>query len=76
MQSSRQPQTFAEAVAQTLEAATDITMMIVDIADGADRMRIVEVGGVNSWGVYGADPVQFVQAMEAEAIHRHQELWG
>lgn len=66
---------FAEQVARDL-ACTGMNLLTVDVAWGADRLRLVEVGGVNSWGLYGADEAAFVAAMEAEALRRHAELWG
>lgn len=46
-------------------------MLTIDVAVGANGLKLVEVGGVNSWGVYGADPRAFIEAMEAEARWRH-----
>ena len=66
--------TFAEAVARALLQATGMTMLTVDVSQHGDTLRLVEVGGVCSWGLYGADPHAFVAAMEAEALQRHQDL--
>jgi hypothetical protein len=56
---------FAAQVARTLP---DIPMISVDVAVGPDgRLRLVEIGGVNSWGLYGVDPDAFIAALEAEA---------
>ncbi len=56
---------FAEQVAARLEES----FVTIDVALG-DRPRLVEVGGVNSWGIYGCDPEAFIAAMEAEALAR------
>jgi hypothetical protein len=65
-------QRFAREVAARLRGVTPSDMITVDVARASDgRLRLVEVGGVNSWGVYGADLADFVAAMEAEA----REVW-
>jgi hypothetical protein len=64
---------FAEGVAQRLLQTLGLRMVSVDVAQGSDRLRLVEVGGVNSWGIYGGSPPAFIQAMEAEALERHAE---
>jgi len=66
---------FAEAVAADL-AGTGMTMLTVDVSLSGERLRLVEVGGVNSWGLYGAREEDFVAGMEAEARQAHDELWG
>jgi len=35
-----------------------------------DVLRVVEIGGVNSWGIYGSNVEVFVREMEAEALER------
>ena len=45
-------------------------MVTVDVGVARDRLRLIEMGGVNSWGLYGADPDAFIAAMEAEALAR------
>ncbi len=65
-------QRFTAEVAARLRGVTPSDMLTVDVARAPDgRLRLVEVGGVNSWGVYGADLAPFVAAMEAEA----REVW-
>jgi hypothetical protein len=66
---------FAEQAAARLAALVPSPMITVDVAVG-DRLRLVEVGGVNSWGLYGADPDAFIAAMEDEATLRFEELTG
>lgn len=61
---------FAEVAARRLLDAGGPTMVTVDVGVGPDRMRLIEVGGVNSWGIYGGDPGAFIAAMEAEALAR------
>ncbi|MFE3189885.1 ATP-grasp domain-containing protein [Nocardia sp. NPDC059240] len=61
---------FAEIAAQRL-LAQGCTMLTVDIGVGPDGvLRLVELGGVNSWGIYGSDVGDFIAAMEAEALAR------
>jgi hypothetical protein len=65
-------QRFAAEAAARLRGVTPSGMLTIDVARAADgRLRLVEIGGVNSWGVYGADLPAFVAAMEAEA----REVW-
>ncbi len=46
-----------------------LALCTVDLATCSDgRMRLIEIGGVNSWGLYGADPDAFIAALEAEAL--------
>lgn len=60
---------FAAQCARRLYEARSLRMITVDVARAADgRLRLVEIGGVNSWGVYGCDLEAFVAAMEAEAM--------
>jgi hypothetical protein len=58
---------FASEVAASLP---EIPMITVDVAAG-DRLRLVEIGGVNSWGLYGIDRRAFVEEMEATARLLH-----
>ncbi|HEU0034336.1 MAG TPA: ATP-grasp domain-containing protein [Kofleriaceae bacterium] len=60
---------FAEQVAASV-ATIGLDPVSVDVAVTPDGLRLVEVGGVNSWGLYGADPAAFVAMMEAEALAR------
>ena len=64
---------FAETAARRL-AATGASMVTVDVGLSGDRARIVEVGGVNSWGIYGSNADDFIDAMEAEARERWADL--
>ncbi|MEU0544979.1 ATP-grasp domain-containing protein [Nocardia sp. NPDC005978] len=62
--------TFAE-IAATRMLAHGLTMITVDVGVDPDGVfRLVELGGVNSWGVYGSDVTDFIRAMESEAITR------
>ncbi|BAW08511.1 hypothetical protein NS14008_09590 [Nocardia seriolae] len=65
---------FAETAAARL-LAHGPTMVTVDVGVGPDgALRLVELGGVNSWGIYGSDVADFIAAMEAEALAR-AEVW-
>ncbi len=64
---------FAEQVAARL-MDRGLTMVTVDVGVGQGRMRVVEVGGVNNWGIYGADVDAFITMMEAEALARVEDL--
>jgi hypothetical protein len=57
---------FAERVAN----AIGLDPVSVDVAVTPEGPRLVEVGGVNSWGAYGSDLAGFVAMMEAEALAR------
>ncbi|WP_458690372.1 ATP-grasp domain-containing protein [Nocardia tengchongensis] len=60
---------FAETAARLLtHSATMITVDVGESPDGA--LRLVELGGVNSWGIYGSNVADFIAAMEAEALAR------
>ncbi|MGC4118783.1 MAG: ATP-grasp domain-containing protein [Myxococcales bacterium] len=63
---------FAEVAAARLEEG-GLPLVTVDVgrlASGA--LVVVEAGGVNSWGVYGADLDAFVAMMEEEAVEREE----
>jgi hypothetical protein len=45
---------FAAAVGAELEDTLGVPLFTVDVAAGEDRLRVVEIGGVNSWGFRGA----------------------
>lgn len=46
-------------------------MITVDVGIDPDGIvRLVELGGVNSWGIYGSNVGDFIAAMEAEALTR------
>ncbi|BBM84412.1 ATP-grasp domain-containing protein [Candidatus Uabimicrobium amorphum] len=64
---------FAEKVATLLLDKGFSSMLTIDVACG-DRLRVVEIGGVNSWGIYGANIEDFIRNMEEEAIIRYQEM--
>lgn len=58
----------AEEVAARL-MLQGMPLLSVDLAACRDgRLRLVEVGGVNSWGLYGSDPEAFIAALEAQAL--------
>ena len=65
---------FAERVAKKLLAADGMNMVTVDVGVGEGRLRLVEIGGVNSWGIYGSDVAAFIEAMEAESLTRWRDL--
>jgi len=60
---------FAEDVAAAA-ASLPLDPLTVDVAITPAGPRLVELGGVNSWGLYGADRAAFVAMMEAEANDR------
>lgn len=61
---------FAETAATRL-LAHGSTMVTVDVGVSPDGvLRLVELGGVNSWGIYGSNVADFIAAMEAEALVR------
>lgn len=61
---------FAETAAQRL-LAHGCTMVTVDVGVSPEGvLRLVEIGGVNSWGIYGSNITDFIAAMEAEAVAR------
>lgn len=61
---------FAETTATRL-LAHGSTMVTVDVGVDPDGvLRLVELGGVNSWGIYGSNIADFIAAMEAEALAR------
>ncbi|MFE4456014.1 ATP-grasp domain-containing protein [Nocardia tengchongensis] len=61
---------FAETAARRL-LAQGCTMVTVDVGASRDgALRLVELGGVNSWGIYGSDVGDFIAAMEADAVGR------
>lgn len=58
---------LAEETARRLDLQ-GLALTSIDLAECNDgRLRLVEVGGVNSWGLYGSDPAAFVAALEAQA---------
>jgi hypothetical protein len=64
---------FAEQCAHRLYQTRSLRMLTIDVACSADgTLRLVEIGGVNSWGIYGANRHDFIHAMEAEA----REIWN
>lgn len=60
---------FAEEAAKLLRMPVG-NILAVDVADYHGLLRLVEVNGVNSAGLYGCDIGKFVEAMEAEALER------
>lgn len=64
---------FAQSIARVLLDAGFSSMLTIDIAEG-DVLRLVEIGGVNSWGIYGGSVEAFVLAMEKEALERQQDF--
>lgn len=46
-------------------------MVTVDVRVSPDgALRLVELGAVNSWGIYGSNVAEFIAATEAEALAR------
>lgn len=65
---------FSEEVAQTVLQSLGMNMISVDVAVDPDgKCRLIEIGGVNSWGIYGVDENVFAKALEAEA--REVQSW-
>lgn len=64
---------FAEKIAQILSETISSNMLTIDIAKN-DCLRLVEIGGVNSWGIYGGNIQDFIYHMEQEAIERQSFL--
>jgi hypothetical protein len=62
-------QRFAEQAAERM-AKIGINMLTVDVGITGEQLQIVEIGGVNSWGIYGSNVAAFIAAMEAEALSR------
>lgn len=61
---------FAESAASRL-LPHGHTMLTVDVGVSPDgTLRLVELGGVNSWGIYGSDVTDFITAMESEVVIR------
>jgi len=60
---------FAEHVAASV-ATIGLDPVSIDVATTPEGLRLVEVGGVNSWGAYASDLVAFVAMMESEAHAR------
>ena len=59
---------MAEKAAQRMHHQ-GLNLCTVDIATCPDgRLRLIEIGGVHSWGLYGSDPDAFIDALEAEAL--------
>lgn len=46
-----------------------LALCTVDVATCPDGLRLIEIGGVHSWGLYGSDPDAFIAALEAEAVN-------
>ncbi|TDP42762.1 ATP-grasp domain-containing protein [Nocardia ignorata] len=61
---------FAEAAARRM-LVHGSNMVTVDVGVCPDGvLRLVELGGVNSWGIYGSNVADFIASMEAEALDR------
>lgn len=57
---------LSEEAARRLQGLPLVSIDLAACRDG--RLRLVEVGGVNSWGLYGSDPEAFIAALEAQAL--------
>lgn len=66
--------TFAGIAAARLHDK-GLAMCTVDVAIG-DKLRLVEAGGVNSWGLYGSSTEAFIAALEDEALRVHEDLFS
>lgn len=67
---------YAEGVARKLGPTLGLTMLTLDVAELASgELVLVEAGGVNGWGLYGADLDAFIAGMEREARQQFRELW-
>lgn len=67
---------FAEAVAGRILNTLGINMLTVDVALSEGDLKLIEIGGVNSWGFYGANQEDYIAGMEAEARERYLDLRG
>lgn len=65
---------FAEEIAAHTLQTLGINMLTIDVAVCGDALKLIEIGGVNSWGFYGCDIKRFVEVMEAEARERFAEV--
>lgn len=68
--------TFAETVAAKTLKTLGINMLTVDVALSNGELKLIEIGGVNSWGFYGANLQDYIAGMEAEAKERYLDLAG
>jgi hypothetical protein len=64
---------FAEQVAASV-GTIRLDPVSIDVATTPEGLKLIEVGGVNSWGAYGADLAAFVEMMEAEALARWEGM--
>lgn len=69
-------QEMAAEIATLTWQQSGMNMITVDLAATAKGLALIEIGGVNSWGIYGANVQDFIAGMEAEARERHADLWG
>jgi len=60
----------AEAIANAAATRLTSALLTIDVAAHHGVHRLVEIGGVNSWGLYGADVAAWIAAMEYEARQR------
>ncbi len=67
---------FAQTVASALSSYLSSNMLTIDVARSDGALKLMEVGGVNSWGLYGCALEDFVREMEAEALERYEEYHG
>jgi hypothetical protein len=63
---------FAEEAAKRM-LKIGVNMVTVDVGIEADSLRIVEIGGVNSWGIYGSNVETFIEIMESEALSQWKD---
>jgi hypothetical protein len=53
-----------------------MNMITVDVAFCDSGLKLIEIGGVNSWGIYGVEIPRFIEEMEKEAIKRFQDMYS
>lgn len=66
---------FANAVADRILQTLGLNMITVDVAVCDTGLKLIEIGGVNSWGIYGVDIPRYIMEMESAALEKYQELF-
>lgn len=66
---------FADSVAERVLETLGLNMVTVDVAVCGSDLKLIEIGGVNSWGIYGSNIQNFIEAMEQEAVERFNDLF-
>jgi hypothetical protein len=65
---------FADEVAMRILQTLGLAMITVDVAECDSGLKLIEIGGVNSWGIYGVDIPTYIEGMEQAALEKYQEL--